>query len=192
MLILASASPRRRELLAKITKDFKVVPSGVDEGGLDLPPEELPAALSRRKALEIRSRYPDDDILSCDTIVVLDGQVFGKPRDEEDAKRMLRALSGRTHLVVSGYTFLGQDFEVTRTVESRVHFNELSERTIDDYVKSGSPLDKAGAYGVQDREFGLVKKVEGSVDNVIGLPVEDIRENVFSRRAIRKASRRLP
>lgn len=182
MLILASASPRRKELIKLITTNFKVVPPDVDESIIHVPPHNLPAELSKLKAYDVWSKYPDDDILSCDTIVVLDQKIYGKPKDKEDAKRMLRELSGKRHIVISGYTFLGKFREITRTVKTEVFFNELSEETIDKYVENGSPLDKAGAYGIQDKEYKLVNKIRGSYYNVIGLPVEDIKRHVFSEK----------
>ena len=106
---------------------------------------------------------------------------MGKPKSVEDAKRMLRSLSGEKHVVISGYTYISKEKEVTRTVRTYVYFNKLSEELIDKYVASGSPMDKAGAYGIQDSDFNLVNHIEGSFDNVIGLPVEDIQAHVFNK-----------
>lgn len=179
MLILASQSPRRRELIKKITNDFVVMPANIDESDLHIPACDLPAELSKEKAYAIYSKYPNDSILSCDTIVILDNKVLGKPKSKEEAAKMLRALSGRKHVVISGYTFISKDKEITRTVRTYVYFNKLSEQLIQDYIKTGSPMDKAGAYGIQDSEFNLVSHIEGDFDNVIGLPVEDIRLHCF-------------
>ena len=104
---------------------------------------------------------------------------MGKPHSVEEASKMLHALSGKVHDVVSGYTLLSKDRNITRTVRTRVYFNTLSDELIDAYIKSGSPMDKAGAYGIQDKEFNLVNKIEGSMDNVIGFPTEDIKEHCF-------------
>lgn len=181
MLILASESPRRRELIKKITSDFTVIPSNVDESVLHIAPHDLPGELSKLKAYSVYSRYPNDTVLSCDTVVILNGELMGKPKDKEDARRMLKKLSGNKHVVISGYTFINKDKEITRTVRTYVYFNKLSDETIDAYIKSGSPMDKAGAYGIQDSEFNLVNHIEGSLDNVIGFPVEDIKAHCFSK-----------
>lgn len=179
MLILASQSPRRRELIKKITNDFVVMPANIDESDLHIPACDLPGELSKEKAYTIYSKYPNDTILSCDTVVVLEGKVLGKPKTKEEAAEMLRSLSGKKHVVISGYTFISKNKEVTRTVRTYVYFNKLSEQLIQDYIKTGSPMDKAGAYGIQDSEFNLVSHIEGDFDNVIGLPVEDIRLHCF-------------
>ena len=179
MLILASESPRRRELIKKITKDFVVIPSNVDESILHIAPHDLPGELSKLKAYSVFSRYPNDTVLSCDTVVILNGELMGKPKNKEDARRMLKELSGNKHVVISGYTFINKDKEITRTVRTYVYFNKLSDELIDEYIKSGSPMDKAGAYGIQDQEFNLVNHIEGSFDNVIGLPTEDIKAHCF-------------
>ena len=177
MLILASGSPRRKELLKKLTKDFVVIVSNVDEGFLHLPPEDLPAEESKMKAYAVAAAYPNDEVLACDTIVVLDGQVLGKPRDEEDAMEMLRRQSGKKQTVLSGWTYIGKGIEITRTVATKVYFNQLTEEQIRRYVYEKKPLDKAGAYGIQDG-YDLVNRIEGSYDNVMGLPTEDIAKHV--------------
>jgi septum formation protein len=181
MIILASESPRRRELIKKITNDFVVIPSNVDESVLHIAPHDLPGELSKLKAYSVYSRYPNDTILACDTVVILDGELMGKPHTNEKAKEMLRKLSNKKHVVISGYTFINKDKEITRTVRTYVYFNKLSEELIEQYVASGSPMDKAGGYGIQDSEFNLVNHIEGSLDNVVGLPVEDIKAHCFNK-----------
>ena len=181
MFILASSSPRRKELLAKLIKDYTIIVPNVDERSLDLPPNELAAEESKLKAYAISALYPNDEVLACDTIVVLDDKILGKPADEEDAKRMLRAQSGKRQIVLSGYTYIGKGKEITRTVATEVYFKELSDELIVDYVKNKKPLDKAGAYGIQDG-YPLVDHIEGSYDNVMGLPTEDIARHVFNLR----------
>lgn len=180
MIILASASPRRKELIKMLVNDFVVIPSDVDESIVHTEPHALPAELSKLKAYSIFASHPDDTVIACDTIVILNGEIMGKPKSEEQAKEMLRALSGKKHVVISGYTFINKDKEITRTVRTYVYFNKLSEETIDAYVKSGSPMDKAGAYGIQDEEFNLVNHIEGSFYNVVGFPVEDIKAHCFN------------
>lgn len=179
MLILASESPRRRELIKKITKDFTVIPSNVDESVLHIAPHDLPGELSKLKAYSVFSKYPNDTVLSCDTVVILGNELMGKPHTTEQAREMLKKLSGKKHVVVSGYTFINKNVEITRSVKTYVYFNELSDELIESYIKSGSPMDKAGAYGIQDTEFNLVNHIEGSFDNVMGLPVEDIKAHCF-------------
>jgi len=180
MLILASGSPRRKELLKKIFPEYTVIVPNVDERLLDLDPKDLPSEESKTKAYAIHSRYPNDAVLACDTIVVLDGEILGKPKDEMDAIRMLRKESGKRQVVLSGYTYIDEKKEITRTVMTYVYFNELSETLIEQYVKEKRPLDKAGAYGIQDG-FPLINRIEGSFDNVMGLPTEDIAKHCLSQ-----------
>jgi septum formation protein len=178
MLILASGSSRRKELLKKIVKDYTVIVPNIDERILDLDPKDLPAEESKEKAYAIHAKYPNDAVLACDTIVVLDGEVLGKPQDEEDAVKMLLKQSGKRQVVLSGYTYIDSAKEITRTVMTYVYFNVLSEELVRRYVKEKRPLDKAGAYGIQDG-YPLVNRIEGSFDNVMGLPTEDIAKHCF-------------
>lgn len=180
MLILASESPRRKELIKKITSDFIVVPSNVDESLLHITPHDLPAELSKLKAYSVFSKYPNDEVLACDTVVILDGELMGKPKTKKEAFDMLSKLSDKKHVVISGYTYISKDKEITRTVRTYVYFNKLTPELINRYIESGSPMDKAGAYGIQDEEFDLVSHIEGDFDNVIGLPVNDIKQHVFN------------
>ena len=179
MIILASESPRRKELIKKITKEFTVIPANIDESVLHIPACDLPGELSKLKAYDVFAKYPNDKVLACDTVVILDGEIMGKPHTVEKAREMLHKLSGRKHVVISGYTIISKEKEVTRTVRTYVYFNKLSDELIEKYIATGSPMDKAGAYGIQDREFDLVSHIEGSFDNVIGLPTEDILQHWF-------------
>ena len=179
MIILASESPRRKELIKKITKEFTVIPANIDESQLHIPACDLPGELSKLKAYDVFAKYPNDKVLACDTVVIIDGQILGKPHTADKAREMLHKLSGRKHVVISGYTIISKEKEVTRTVRTYVYFNKLSDELIEKYIATGSPMDKAGAYGIQDREFDLVNHIEGSFDNVIGLPTEDIKEHCF-------------
>ena len=179
MIILASGSPRRRELIKKITSDFTVIPADVDESIIHVPACDLPGELSKMKAYDVFQKYPNDKILACDTVVIIDGEVLGKPHTKEKAFEMLKKLSGRKHVVISGYTLISKEKEITRTVRTYVYFNELSDELINKYIETGSPMDKAGAYGIQDKEFDLVNHIEGSFDNVMGLPTEDIKAHWF-------------
>ena len=178
MLILASSSPRRKELLKKITTDFVVISPDIDEGALSfVPAKDLAAEESKEKAYAIKAKYPNDEIISCDTIVVLEsGEVLGKPGNAENARKMLENESGKKQYVLSGYTYIGKGVEITRTIKSVVYFNKLSPELIEEYIEKKKPFDKAGAYGIQD-EFGLIHHIEGSYDNVMGFPVEDIKKH---------------
>ena len=173
-IILASASPRRRELLEKLgIPELLVRPArGEEHMPPDAAPEEIVKALSRQKAEEVaRGAEKDDVIIAADTIVWLDGEALGKPRDADDAKAMLRRLSGRTHSVFTGVCVIAGDRLVSEAVESLVRFRPMSEREIAAYVASGEPMDKAGAYGAQGLAGLFVERIEGSFSNVMGLPL---------------------
>lgn len=178
MIILASSSPRRKQLLSKIISDFVVQTSDIDEEEQFLSSESLSYDLSKQKAYEVFRKNLNDIVIACDTVVVLNDVVYGKPKDEQDAYRMLKILSNRRHIVLSSYTIISKDFEFSRTIKSSVYFNELDDEKIRSYIASGSPMDKAGAYGCQDEEFNLIKKIDGSVDNVMGFPTESIRKTL--------------
>ena len=179
MVILASASPRRRELFKQITDNFQIITADIDEEtSYNLSPLQAVLDIAKRKGLKVKESHPNDIIVSADTIVVIDDQIIGKPIDGEDAKRILRKLSNRKHQVITAYCLFNKDRFIEKYVISDVYFNELSERLIEDYVNSKSPLDKAGAYGVQDNEqYHIINKVNGSINNVIGFPIEEIKED---------------
>lgn len=180
MLILASKSPRRSLLLKRICEDFSIVPSNIDETAFPL--EEI----SLEKAKAVAEAHPDADILSADTFVEVDGTVLGKPKDAEEAFRMLTLLSGRMHAVTTYFTVMNRSRNICETakVTTKVVFRPLEEALIRRYIESGSPLDKAGAYGIQDdAQFHLIAQVIGSTDNVIGLPVREVQE-LFTRLGI--------
>lgn len=171
MIILASSSPRRQELLKKITSDFIIDVPNVDEtSDQDILSKATEIAL--KKAIAIQKKHPNDVIIACDTIVVLDDKILGKPKDNDDAIKMLKELSNRTHLVVTGYALIDSQETITGKDMTYVTFNKLSDKKIKEYVSTGSPLDKAGAYGIQDNQFNLVKSIDGSYYNVMGFPLE--------------------
>lgn len=174
-LILASASPRRWELLAAVCGQFETVTSAFEESARGLSARETALRFAEEKAKEVFSRYPNCFVLGADTVVSLAGEPLGKPKDAEEAVKMLQALSGRTHSVFTGVCLIGEGFFRSCVEETRVTFHALSEELIGRYVRSGLPLDKAGAYGIQDG-YPLVKEYEGSYTNVVGLPVERVRE----------------
>lgn len=172
-MILASQSPRRRELLSLITRDFRIIPAKGEERLPDnITPKEAVLLLSRQKAAEIYSEYKDEIIIAADTVVAIDGKILGKPADAEEAAAMLHLLSGRTHSVFTGVCIISADgAEKSFAEETAVEFWQLSEQMIADYVKSGEPMDKAGAYGIQGAGALLVKRINGDYYNVMGLPV---------------------
>ena len=171
MLILASGSPRRRELLAHFGIPFEVIPSGAEENATGSGLERV-ATLARLKGAEVFARYPDRPVLSADTLVCLEHQVLGKPGDEADACRMLRLLSGRWHEVHTGICLHTPEGEILSCVETtRVCFRSLTDGEIRRYVRTGEPMDKAGAYAVQEIGGIFVSAISGSPSNVIGLPL---------------------
>lgn len=175
--ILASASPRRKELLAELIKDFEILPSCADESVQGYSsPKSLVGYLASVKAEEVvkRPESAGKIVVGSDTVVAFKGKILGKPKDEEDAFRMLKMLSGKKHAVYTGVSFQmirdGKSYCNTKADKTLVYFNDLSDEWIRTYIKGGSPMDKAGAYGIQDG--GLVKKIRGSYTNVVGFPLE--------------------
>lgn len=170
-VILASSSPRRKELLARIIPNFLIIPSSVNEE-LDphICPDEAVILLAERKCKDIFESHSDKIVIGSDTIVVFEGRILGKPVDKADARRTLKMLSGKTHEVLTGVCIMSGERCVKAFDRTYVTMNEFSDRFIDEYVDSGSPLDKAASYGIQDG--GIVKAYEGSYTNVVGLPVE--------------------
>lgn len=177
MFILASKSPRRKELLKQIIPEFSIIPSNVDE--FKYPLDQL----SLVKALEIAKNHPEDIIISADTIVILNDIVFGKPQSKEEAFKMLSQLSNNVHEVKTIYTIFSEKSHIshTRVITSKVYFNKLSNDLINKYILSGSPLDKAGAYGIQDNDtFHIIDHIEGSYYNIVGLPIDELKEDLIS------------
>ena len=183
--VLASASPRRKELLLEVIPDFEIIPSAFDEGQVqgDLPPHILVKKLAEGKAKDVALRPENDGkiVLGSDTVVAFGKNALGKPKDERDAKEMLGALSGKKHHVYTGVCLVQAKageiiWQKTAAAKTAVYFEKLTDEFIDEYVAGGSPMDKAGAYGIQDG--GLVKKIKGSYSNVVGLPVELVKKIV--------------
>lgn len=173
MIILASKSPRRRELLEKLGLQFTVMTEDVDET-MDpgIPLETEITRVSVRKARAVAPLAgPEDLIISADTVVCVDGRRLGKPADEDEARAMLRALSGREHTVVSGVCLLCADRCETASVTTTLRFRPLSDREIDAYIATGEPMDKAGAYGIQGLAAVFVDRLDGDYYNVMGLPL---------------------
>ena len=172
-LILASASPRRRELLEGLGLHPVIRPAkGEEHPAPGLTGTETAKQLSRSKCLEVAAAAdPEDVVVAADTVVCLEDEILGKPHDEEDAKRMLRALSGRDHRVCTGVTVARAGQVLSDVEETAVHVRTLTEREIEAYVDTGEPLDKAGAYGIQGRAALFVRGIEGDYFNVMGLPL---------------------
>jgi septum formation protein len=169
-IILASASPRRLELLRLTGLPFEVIPSSVDEECVTGAPAEVARLLSERKAEEVAARHPGALVLGADTIVTLDGAILGKPRDAGDARRMLALLSGRTHQVITGIALRGAG-AVSDAVSTDVTFRPLTAREIAAYVATGEPMDKAGAYALQGHAALFTPEIRGDYANVVGLPL---------------------
>ena len=173
-IILASQSPRRKELLERMgIQDFETISPNVDESAFHgLPPEELVRRLSAEKAAAVAGKVGEDAIvIAADTVVALEGAVLGKPADELDAFKMLSALSGVRHQVYTGVTVCRGGEKQTAHEVTDVTFRELSEREIEDYIATGEPMDKAGAYGIQGYGALLIQGISGDYYNVMGLPV---------------------
>jgi len=190
-IILVSGSPRRKQLLSYLVDNFEIIPAEIDERKFEKlarEPEELVVGLARRKAKnsakQNSSQKGNSLIIAADTAVVLEKgnrrEVIGKPKDEKEARKMLKKLRGKTHKVFTGLCFLQRripfqrrvGWVLTDYVVSEVTFKNFSDKTMEKYIKSGKPLDKAGAYGIQEIGNKFVEKVEGSYTNVMGLPVE--------------------
>jgi septum formation protein len=195
--VLASASPRRQELLGALGYEFEAVPAGLDEEALTYGRDAVAIArrLARAKARHVAASRPDAAVLAADTVVSLRGVLLGKPADADEARRMLHALSGRSHRVVTGVALVrpGSRRPQVEHAVTRVRFRRLVAHDIDDWIAGGGPFDKAGAYGVQDAAFRPVQRYEGCYCNVMGLPLGPALRLLDSAR-VRPAgkARRLP
>jgi septum formation protein len=174
MLVLASASPRRQELLHTAGIPFIIQPANIDETPLpDECPRDCAERLARAKALAVAHSRPQDVVLGADTIVVIDDAILGKPRDPDDAARMLRLLSGRTHKVITGVCVAFPAAEPRTASETTlVTMSDIADEDIRAYIATGEPMDKAGAYAIQGMASRWIPRIEGDYSNVVGLPVE--------------------
>ncbi len=172
-IVLASKSPRRKELLSLLDLDFHIITADIDETiDSSLPVSNEVARLSYQKAAAIKSQASSNSIIiSADTVVELDGCVMGKPKDEQDAFNMLKSLSGKAHNVLTGITVLQGNNHITKTVTTKVYFRNITDQEIWEYIDTFEPMDKAGAYGIQGRASKFVQKIDGDYFNVVGLPV---------------------
>jgi septum formation protein len=174
-LILASGSPRRKRLLENAGLVFTIVVSNFDEEAITYKdPTEMVRKLSLEKAKIIAKMFPDAIILGADTTVVINEEIIGKPKNIEDAYRILNLLNDRKHEVITGFTIISGEKIITEHIISQVIFRKLTQKEIDEYVKSGEPMDKAGGYGIQDGAGKFIEKVIGDYDNVVGLPVSSV------------------
>lgn len=173
MLVLASASPRRREILSRFVESFEIIPSNAEERCSLGVPEECAIELARRKARGVHKRV-GGTVIGADTVVSIDGRILGKPGSEEEAFRMLKLLSGRVHKVTTGYCIIHQGKEITGAVATEVKFRELTDELIWAYIGTGEPMDKAGAYGIQGKAGFFVEWIRGDYYNVVGFPMEII------------------
>ena len=178
-IILASASPRRSALLKQVGLRFKIDPTNYEERlDLQLAIDALARKISLEKATAAAARHKNALVIAADTLGILDGKLLVKPRSEQDAKAMLASLSGRSHTVVTGFAIIdtATNKTVSRSVETRVTFKQLTSAEIDAYVKTGEPLDKAGSYAIQGIGSVIVEKIDGDFFNVVGLPLSALAE----------------
>lgn len=180
MIILASASPRRKELLSLICDSFKIIPANIEEkidGNVDL--YDIPEYLARKKAAAVYKLHPDDIVIGCDTGVFIDNQMIGKPKSEKAAIEILKLLSGRTHRVITGCAIYGKTKPVSFSKVTEVEFYNLTDKEILEYVATGEPMDKAGAYGIQGKGGVLIKQIRGDYFNVVGLPAAELKRKLY-------------
>jgi len=176
-LILASASPRRELLLKKLVKSFKVIPSRVDENKIKArTPIAFAVKAALAKALDISSKHTKAVVIGSDTIVVLGSKILGKPRSKKEAFKMLKALSGRTHRVITGVGVVCGQKKIAGYEVTKVKMRKVQDQVIHDYIATGGPMDKAGAYGIQEIEDVFIERINGDYDNVVGLPVKLLKK----------------
>ncbi len=191
-LILASKSPRRKELLEQAGLIVTVVPSCVDEDGINITaPENLVKTLAEAKAREVAGAYPESWVIGADTIVLIDGEILGKPDSTETARRMIQQLNGQTHEVFTGYAIFCEALKtcISGVEKTDVHFRNLSQQEIEWYIQTDEPYDKAGAYAIQGLGSFLVKRICGSYTNVVGLPVCEVLEHLLKTGIIEREIR---
>ena len=180
MIVLASASPRRQELLKLIFDDFTVEPSDIDETvrrSIEL--EQYPEYLALKKSRHVAEKnHFDDIVIGCDTGVFIGDIMLGKPKDKEQAREMLKLLSGKTHRVITGVSIFYKGQNISFSEVTEVEFYNRTDSDIDEYIAAGEPMDKAGAYGIQGKGALLVKRIKGDFYNVVGLPVGELKQKI--------------
>ena len=187
IIILASKSPRRRYLLKQAGLSFRVIPSSIDETSAAISsPETYVRLLSEAKANDVAEKYPDKWVIGADTIVLQEGTILGKPRSQTEARTMIKRLSGQTHQVLTGYTICckAKSRSFSETIKTDVLFKNLTDEEIEWYIHTKEPFDKAGAYAIQGLGTFLVKSINGSYTNVVGLPVCEVIEYLLKEGVI--------
>lgn len=175
-IILASASPRRRELLKIIFNEFEILPSDIEEVvPKNIPQNMRPEFLARIKAKDIASTYPDAMVIGADTSVLLEGNILGKPKNILEAQKILKMLSGKVHQVITGCAVVSNGVCKTFSSVTDVEFFRISDSQINEYISTSEPYDKAGAYGIQSKGALFVKKINGDYFNVVGLPIAELK-----------------
>lgn len=190
-LILASQSPRRKYLLEQAGLKFSIIPSDFDENSVKLTaPEIYVKTLAEKKAMDISAKFPESWVIGADTIVLIDDMILGKPVDKDQARQMLSRLSGTTHMVYTGFTICCEQKKrmLTDAVKTRVTFKQLSTDEIEWYIRTDEPFDKAGSYAIQGLGTFLVKSINGSYTNVVGLPVCEVVETLIREGVVRMDS----
>ncbi len=184
-IVLASASPRRKELLEQIGLVFDVIPAKGEEQMVEPDPASLVKGLAYEKALEVKASVEKEAlVIGADTIVAYDGKVLGKPKDEADARQMLGMLRGKTHQVYTGVAILGTDWSEVFYSKTDVEMYDVSDEIITDYIATKEPMDKAGAYGIQGRGAILVKEIRGDYNTVVGLPAAMVWQELYKHQSL--------
>ncbi len=189
-VILASGSPRRRDFFLDLGFDFEIKTEAIDETPVHGEFSEIFALrMAKEKANAIACHHPDAWVIGADTVVTIDGSILGKPSNEEKALDMLLQLNGSQHRVITAYALVctNKDMELTRHISTEVEFNSFSEKILKGYVDTGDPMDKAGSYGIQGQGSFLVRKINGSCTNVIGLPISELVEDLLQHQIIESA-----
>lgn len=181
-MILASKSPRRREIMESFGFNLEIITPDIDEVSDEIKIVDQIMDIARKKVLAVSKNFKSDYILAADTVVVLDNKVFGKPKDKSEAKEMLKLLSGRTHEVITAYCLLNLDkkVEIVSRDITKVKFKDLTEEIIEWYLSTGEPFDKAGSYGIQGKGALLIENIDGDFFSVMGLPIERIVSDLLS------------
>lgn len=179
-IILASASPRRKELLSKIINKFDIIPSKSEELiPQDTSPIDVPETLAFQKAVEVWKNNKDAVVIGADTVVIIDNEILGKPQNADDATNMLKKLSGKEHIVVTGVAIMSSQKSKSFSVATKVKFDPLTPDVIEKYIATGEPFDKAGAYGIQGYGSAFINGIIGDYFNVMGLPINMLRNNLI-------------
>ena len=177
MIILASASPRRKELLSQIVNEFKIIPSEIDEESIidkNMNVKEIPEFLSTKKAIDVLTKYKDDIIIAADTAIILNDKIYGKPSNIEEAFNMLKLFSNNTHQVITGVCVATKNKTISFSSINEVTFYNLTDQEIKEYLQLGEYTDKAGAYAIQGKGNLLIKNIKGDFNSIIGLPISEL------------------